>query len=103
MTTVVFDRETGVTKEAAMDVLDSNGVDSRPFFYPLSSLPPLRHYTGGREANPVAYDISARGINLPSAMSLTRGQIDHVCALVEALAAGHGRTAMAERVAESVI
>ena len=78
MTTAIFDRATGVTRECAMQFLDERGIDSRPFFYPLSSLPPLRNFGGGREVNPVAYDVSSRGINLPSALCLTRGDVERV-------------------------
>jgi perosamine synthetase len=56
-------------------------IDTRPFFYPLSMLPPfadLPTVRGARERNPIAYDISSRAINLPSAMSLTREDVARV-------------------------
>jgi perosamine synthetase len=60
--------------------LKQANVPARPFFYPLSSLPA---YPGMeviyRPKNPVAYDISARGINLPGALILTEREIDAVC------------------------
>ncbi|MCK9518174.1 MAG: DegT/DnrJ/EryC1/StrS family aminotransferase [Dehalococcoidia bacterium] len=87
MTTAIFDRSTGITKERAMDFLDRQAIDSRPFFYPLSSLPPLAGYGPGREANPIAYDISARGINLPSALSLSEDDVDRVCTALNRLLA----------------
>jgi len=63
-----------------MEKLAKLGVPSRPFFYPLSSLPA---YPGFREKyepmNPVAYDICSRGINLPGAANLTHDQIGMVC------------------------
>jgi len=75
-TGVVFGKSHGMDKQAAMRALGAFGVPSRPFFYPLSSLPA---YPGAearyRPANPVAYDISSRGINLSCSMNLTGEQI----------------------------
>jgi perosamine synthetase len=80
ITGLVFGRSHNLTKQDAMAKLAEIGVPSRPFFYPLSSLPA---YPGIEERyrtrNPQAYDISARGINLPGALNLTEDQIDVVC------------------------
>ena len=69
-----------LTKIEAMDRLKELGLPTRPFFYPLSSLPA---YPGQeaiyRPRNPVAYDICTRGINLPGALIMTESQIDRVC------------------------
>jgi perosamine synthetase len=82
MVTAVVDAWWGVTKERLMVTLSDDGIDTRPFFYPLSSLPayaesPQSGVAGKR--NPVAYGICERGINLPSAMNLTRDQVEFVC------------------------
>ena len=64
-----------------MEALDKEGIDSRPMFYPLSSLPA---YEGQAEAisaaqrNEVSYRLSPWGINLPSALCLERSQIERV-------------------------
>lgn len=69
-----------IDKKEAMERLNALGLPVRPFFYPLSSLPA---YPGSetiyRGRNPRAYDICARGINLPGALIMTEEQIDHVC------------------------
>jgi perosamine synthetase len=81
MVTVVWDRELDRDKRAVMDELRQRGVDSRPFFHPLSSLPA---YAGSPQAeaarrrNTVAHEIAPRGVNLPSALSLTREQVTYV-------------------------
>jgi perosamine synthetase len=81
ITALAFGRSHNLTKARAMERLLELNVPSRPFFYPLSSLPA---YPGreaeGRRRNPVAYDVSDRAINLPGAMNLTREQVDFVCA-----------------------
>jgi perosamine synthetase len=80
ITGLVFGKSHHITKLDAMEQLAKLGVPVRPFFYPLSSLPA---YPGCREIyeprNPVAYDISSRGVNLPGAANLTEEQIDAVC------------------------
>lgn len=80
ITALLFGKSYKMTKNEAMEKLTKIGVPSRPFFYPLSSLPA---YTGCRTTyealNPVAYDICSRGINLPGAANLTSEQIDWVC------------------------
>jgi perosamine synthetase len=82
-TTLVFGKSHGVTKADVMAGMEQRGIPSRPFFYPLSSLPafPGRQQSC-QAANPLAYDISARGINLSCAMNLTEEQIDTQCTAI---------------------
>ena len=78
-TALVFGRSHGVTRDIALEELPKLGLPARPFFYPLSSLPA---YPGraaeGRANNPVAYDTSEHGINLPCALNLTDANLDTV-------------------------
>ena len=66
-----------------MAALDLEGIDSRPFFHPLSSLPA---YDGQEEAlvakkrNQTSYRLSPWGINLPSALCITHDQVKRVVA-----------------------
>ncbi|HET6765077.1 MAG TPA: DegT/DnrJ/EryC1/StrS family aminotransferase [Longimicrobiaceae bacterium] len=90
MITAVLDAALGVTKEALIPALAERGIDSRPFFYPLSALEAYGatpQAAAARERNVVAYDLSPRALNLPSALSLTRDDVRQVCgALREVLA-----------------
>lgn len=64
--------------------LNDRGVDSRPFFHPIHTLPP---YATG-ERLPVAEDLAAHGLNLPSGVGLERAQVERVArALADALEA----------------
>jgi perosamine synthetase len=61
---------------------DRHSIDTRPFLPPLSSLTAFSGYDtvcGAADRNPVAYDIAARSINLPSALMLDETQVDRVC------------------------
>lgn len=85
MVTVILDPRFGLDKDALQVKLADLGIECRPFFRPLSS---LRAYANSadapiaRERNTTAYAISPYGLNLPSALSLTREQVAHVCAVV---------------------
>jgi len=80
ITALLIGKSHNMTKLDAMARLEKLGLPARPFFYPLSSLPA---YPGCeavfRPRNPIAYDICARGINLPGALILTEEQVDRVC------------------------
>jgi perosamine synthetase len=86
MTTAIFDPRLGVSKEAVIRDLDAAGIDARPVFYPLSSLPA---YAGraprADRVNPVAYRVSPYGVNLPSPLNLTRAQAEAVAGRVRRL------------------
>lgn len=86
MVTVVFDESVGMGKERAGELLSERGIDTRPFFHPLSSLPAyskLASAATGRRANPESYRLSCRGLNLPSALCLTEDDVETVVAAVK--------------------
>ena len=82
MVTVILDQSYRMEKERLMELLSKQGIDSRPFFYPLSSLPA---YTGLEQAqkaqqrNSVSYKISPYGVNLPCALNMTEEKVQYVC------------------------
>ncbi len=81
MVTAQIDPALGWPKEKLMAALSEQGIDSRPFFNPLSSLPA---YDGRREAlaaqrrNMVSHRLAPWGINLPSASCLSQTQVERV-------------------------
>jgi perosamine synthetase len=82
MVTLVVDRSYGLSANEMMQYFDRHAIDTRPFLPPLSSLTAFSEYatvSGAADRNPVAYDIAARSINLPSALMLTEHQVDRVC------------------------
>ncbi len=69
----------GIDRDEVMVQLASKGIETRPFFHPMHKLPP---YEQGAEKNaqfPIATDVAARGINLPSAATLSNDDIGYVC------------------------
>lgn len=70
-----------VKRDAVMAKLKADGVDTRPFFYPLSELP---MYEGRR--NPVSAELSEKGMNLPTYPGLTDAEIETISgALIKAV------------------
>lgn len=72
---MLLDKDFGISRDELMVKLRDKGIDTRPFFYPLSQMP---MYTYGR-INPVAHDISMRGLNLPSEVNLSMNKIMIIC------------------------
>ena len=67
----------GITDErrqALMAALRERGVDSRPYFYPISDMP---IYPGAD--TPVTHRYSRAGMNLPSFVDLTEDDVRFVC------------------------
>ena len=88
MTTVILDEQYGLTSQELMTAFGEEDIDVRPFFHPLSALPAYSSTPQAEAAairNVVSYALSPRGINLPSAMSLTEAQVDRVCTLLREL------------------
>jgi perosamine synthetase len=83
MVTALIDASRKIGKETLVPRLTEQGISVRPFFYPLSAIPAYAAHptaAGARVRNPVAYDISWRGINLPSGYNMTPELVDRVCA-----------------------
>ena len=81
MVTALLDPMLEWPKEKLMAALDAEGIDSRPVFHPLSSLPAYEGHAEGavaRKRNESSYRLSPWGINLPSALCLTREQVQRV-------------------------
>ena len=88
MVTVVIDDKFGLKKEALMALMSEKGIDCRPFFYPLSSIPAYRDLEQAEQArqrNRNAYEISPYGINLPCGMKMTEETVGYVCDVLKSV------------------
>ncbi len=65
-------------RDSIMARLFEAGVETRPFFYPMHAMPPYR-WAGPMGRFPVAEQLSARGISLPSSAMLSEEDIEYVC------------------------
>ena len=77
LVTVIADNRYGLKKEDLIRLFDKSGVETRPFFYPLSSLPAYEALPKKQE-NPIAAAISPYGINLPSGLHMDEEKVNYV-------------------------
>lgn len=77
-----FDGIDAAERDGVCAQLRLKGVDTRPYFYPMSDMP----YLEGPADTPVAHAASARGINLPTYLELTETDLDVICDAVIAVA-----------------
>ena len=79
ITGMVIDKSYNIDKHVFMKKLKDEGVPSRPFFYPLSSIPAFNLSEKYEVKNPNSYDISSRGVNLPGAPNLSSEHLEYIC------------------------
>lgn len=72
--TVVIDKSLNFDRDAFFNLCKEKGIDSRPFFFPISSLPMFED----KKENTIAYDIYNRAINLPSFHDITKEEVLYV-------------------------
>lgn len=79
---VVFDEESGTTRDAAFEALKRESVFARKYFYPLVS--DFACYRGVYDSSetPVAKDLSLKVLTLPMYADLALEDVDHICATV---------------------
>jgi len=74
MVCLILDKDFGLSRDELMLKLKEKGIDTRPFFYPISHMP---MYNDGT-INNVAYKISQRGLNLPSGVNLKKEKVEYI-------------------------
>jgi perosamine synthetase len=70
MTSIIGDYD----RKMVMRTLKENGIDSRPFFFPISYFPMYQEVW-----TPEAHRIGFSGISLPSGVQRTKAEIDYIC------------------------
>ena len=98
MATTVFDSRNALPKERLIAALAERRIDSRPFFYPLSSLPAYCGTPGAARAqleNKTSYRISPYGINLPCGMQMTETKVRRVVDAVKEIISAADESAQA--------
>lgn len=81
MVSILVEPPYALSRNELIPALRERGVDSRPFFHPMDTLPPYR----SDAPRPVALHLSRCGLNLPSSPALTDAQIDYICDVLCAL------------------
>ena len=79
MVSLIVEPTGGVDRDSLMRDLEVQGIETRPFFRPLHTLPP---YQQAGATYPVAERVASQGLNLPSGVPLTDGELDRVAGAV---------------------
>lgn len=82
-TSIVLEEGMPLSRDALMDALKELGIDTRPFFPPISSLPMVAQDLS--KQNPHAYYVGSHGINLPSRHDLTPEDVDRIASALKTL------------------
>ncbi|NDJ76062.1 MAG: DegT/DnrJ/EryC1/StrS family aminotransferase [Chloroflexi bacterium] len=77
MVSVVLGDNVQMERDAVMAALRERGIETRPLFYPIHTLPPY-HDPARHGSLPVAERLAARGINLPTWAGLTRDDVRYI-------------------------
>lgn len=75
MYSILLEEDAGISRDDLMLKLKEDGIDTRPFFYPMHTQPP---YAENRCSLPIAEDLAKRGINLPSSPLLKEQEIEYI-------------------------
>ena len=75
---VILGEEHQLSRDDMMQELAKAGIETRPLFHPMHTLPMYCKQASGQQF-PVAERLAARGLNLPSSALLEEDEIDHVC------------------------
>ncbi|HBE18549.1 MAG TPA: aminotransferase DegT [Cyanobacteria bacterium UBA11149] len=70
---------TEIERNNLMDALKLKGIDTRPYFYPISDMP---MYKNEQIYTPITHKVYQRGINLPCYFDLTDREIDYICSSI---------------------
>lgn len=81
MYSILAEEDYKFKREELMAKLRSKGIDTRPFFIPLSKMP----YMDEGLKLPVAESLGEKGINLPSSVKLTQEQIEFITKTIRKL------------------
>ncbi len=78
MNSIVLDERLSLSRDRVKGELSEAGIETRPFFYPMHTLPMYKILAEG-QSFPVADRLAAQGLNLPSSAALSEEDVVFVC------------------------
>jgi perosamine synthetase len=78
--TVLIEDRFKISKKRVIEKLALQGIETRPVFYPITSMPPYRN--GRSQRFSVAETVSKKGLSLPSSPLLQEDSIQRICAIL---------------------
>lgn len=71
-----------IEKERIIEEFKKYDIDTRPFFYPVSSQPAYKQYCKGKnyqKQNVISYTLSPYTISLPYSLEVTKSDVNYIC------------------------
>lgn len=84
MVCLVPAKDFGISRDVLMERLKRKGIDTRPFFYAISELPMYKK-RGSNYPTSAVKDLSRAGLNLPSAVNLTKEDVEYICDAIKTI------------------
>lgn len=75
MVSVLLSDSIKISRDEIMGLLDADGIETRPLFYPMHQMPPYFE----ESTYPIADSISARGFNIPTNGQISTDEINYIC------------------------
>jgi perosamine synthetase len=83
MSSIVLSNNMRVTRDELRQKMKAANIDTRPFFFPISE---FGFYGKPKKTiNPVSYELSHNGINLPSGVMLTEKTVDYIAQIIRSI------------------
>jgi perosamine synthetase len=86
--TVLVEDRFKVSRKRIINEMALQGIETRPVFYPITSMPPYR--SRRNQSFAVAERIAKKGLSLPSSPLLNRETIQEICSVIRQLSNGSG-------------
>lgn len=75
MVSILLNDTVRIERDELMKLLESDGIETRPLFYPMHAMPPYYE----ESTYPVSDQISSRGFNIPTNAILGESEISFIC------------------------
>ncbi len=76
MFTVLINSKCKLSRDEVMKRMDTDGIETRPIFYPIFMMPPYESPSGDF---PVSTSVGLRGISLPTHAGLDSSDLEYIC------------------------
>ncbi len=83
MYSILIEDAFGINRDTVARALQENGIETRPFFYPLHILPPYRRKK--EKPLPASEALGRNGLCLPSSVKLKKKTVEIICAALRNL------------------
>lgn len=78
MSSIILDKDFGISRDQLRAELKKKLIDTRPFFYPISMFPMYKE-----QNTPVAHHLGLDGINLPSGLMLQEEEVNYIATVLK--------------------